>query len=84
MELYIKESRDDYMEVIDLQHPEYCFVFENIKFVSDDAGLLLECKESVRKINPLDGKYNDTDEDLGFLSGHAEAILKELAKAVVL
>ena len=82
MELFVKESREDYIEVIDLAYPQYVFVFEGIGVEEDEDGQLLVIvnKASVLKSDKAEESNPDkvvVDED-EFLSKHTELIIDEL------
>ena len=82
MELFVKESREDYIEVIDLAYPQYVFVFEGIGVEEDESGQLqiIVNKASVLKSDKAEESNPDkvvVDED-EFLSKHTELIIDEL------
>lgn len=81
MELYVKMAREDYLEVVDLEYPQYIFVLEGIELI-DNNGMLevLVNKASVLKSDKAEESNPDKiveDED-EFLSTHTELIIDEL------
>lgn len=82
MELFIKESREDFLQVIDLAYPQYIFIFDGIAVDTDEAGQLqvVVNKASVLKSDKAEESNPDkivVDED-EFLSKHTELIIDEL------
>lgn len=81
MELYVKNARSDYLEVIDVQYPQYVFVFDGIQLVENDGKVeVLVNKASVVKSDvaeKLNSENIVANED-EFLSTHTELIVDEL------
>jgi hypothetical protein len=81
MELYVKNARADYLEVIDLEYPQYVFVFEGIELVENNGQVeVLVNKLSVVKSDKAEESNPDkivADED-EFLSSHTALIFDEL------
>lgn len=81
MELYVKESREDYVEVIDLAYPQYVFVLDGIQLIENKGKIeVLVNKVSVLKSDKAEESNRDKiveDED-EFLSKHTELIIDEL------
>ncbi|WEM34301.1 hypothetical protein [Xanthomonas phage X1] len=86
MELYVKEAREDYLEVIDLKHPQYLFIFDGIHVGTNNGKLeVLVNKASVQKSDKAEESNPDAivaDED-EFLSTHTELIINELFRGPV-
>lgn len=81
MELYVKNARSDYLEVIDVLYPQYVFVFDGIQLVENDGKVeVLVNKASVVKSDvaeKLNSENIVANED-EFLSTHTELIIDEL------
>lgn len=81
MELYVKNARADYLEVIDLKYPQYVFVFDGITVGETNGKVeVLVNKASVVKSDvaeKLNSENIVADED-EFLSTHTELIIDEL------
>ena len=80
MEMYIKETRENYLEVIDLEYPQYLFVLDGLDF-KEVGGKLeivvenLSVKKSIKKEGP--NPIPDEEED-AFLESHGQKIIKEI------
>lgn len=85
MELYIKESREDYLEVIDMAYPQYLFILDGIKVVENEGHLelLVEKMSTLRTLKK--GEYEEVPEHLedDFLEQHGEKIVKEIFDPVL-
>lgn len=80
MQLFIKESRDNYLEVIDVEYPQYLFVLDEIEFKVNNSELeivvnKLSTLKSIQQKGPLEIP-EDMEDD--FLADHAQRIIKEL------
>lgn len=85
MELYIVESRADYLEVIDLEYPQYKFVLDEITFNTVDGELVVEVNKlsivrSIQKKAEFEIPDHMEDE---FLEEHSKVIIKELFDPVI-
>lgn len=83
MELFVRVARQDYLEVIDLEYPQYVFVFDGIEVVeNEETGLaeVLVNKLSVAKSDKAEESNPEKvveDED-EFLSKHTALMFDEL------
>ncbi len=86
MELYIRNAREDYLEVIDLEYPQYVFVFDGIELRENEGQLeVLVNKASVAKSDKAEELNSEkivADED-EFLSTHTELIIDELFRTPI-
>lgn len=84
MELFIKESKPDYLEVIDVENPQYIFVLEGIEFkeVSGQLEVVVNRMSVVKskKQNPAD--YRTVEEEDQFLEKHMQKIVTELFDSI--
>jgi hypothetical protein len=81
MELFIKNSGPDFLEVIDIAYPQYLFVFREIELTEENGQICVVVnKASVNKSDKAEESNPETkveDEDT-FLSTHTELIINEL------
>lgn len=81
MELYVKNAKSDYLEVIDLKYPQYVFVFDGIEVI-ENAGKIevLVNKASVVKSDVAEKMNSESivENEDEFLSTHTELIIDEL------
>lgn len=80
MEMYIKDSKDRYLEIIDLEYPQYLFVLDGIDLEEVDGKMQvvvekMSVKKSVKKEGP--NQIPDEEED-AFLESHGQKIIKEI------
>ena len=82
MELYIKQARADYLEVIDVEYPQYVFVFDGIELVENNGQIeVLVNKASVVKSDKAEkNSENIPDNEDEFLSTHTTLVINELFK----
>lgn len=85
MQLFIKESRENYLEVIDVEYPQYLFVLDDIDFRVNSGELevvvnKLSIARSIQK-----SAENSIPEDMEdeFLEQHSQKIIKELFDPVL-
>lgn len=78
VELYIKEAREGYIEVIDLEYPEFMFVLEGIDF-KEANGKLETIVENMSILQSQKVKTFIPDDELDeFLDNHSEKVMTEL------
>lgn len=78
VELYIKEAREGYIEVIDLEYPEFMFVLEGIDF-KEVNGKLETIVENMSILQSQKVKTSIPDDELDeFLDNHSEKVMTEL------
>lgn len=86
MELFIKESRENYLEVIDVEYPQYLFVLDDIE-LNENNGQLEVVVNKLSVMRSLQGKdtlnLSEEMED-EFLEQHSQKIIKELFDPILM
>lgn len=79
MELFILKAEGSEIRAIDLAHPEFCFVFEDIRLGEDGWSATSSVLKSVAVEQ---SKYNDPEEVELDLDSHADRVFEELLRAI--
>lgn len=85
MQIFIKEARDNYLEVIDLDYPQYLFVLDEIDFKENNGELeiIVNKLSTLKSIQKKGGLEIPDDMEDDFLENHAQVIIKEVFDSVL-